>query len=298
MIEQLVPTLLDLGDATSRGLAFAYRDDVEISFGEETITETNLLALQRRHPERISIRTFSKKTEADNGTDWEWNIIGDVKTIRMRIQAKRINKSGQLVGLHRKSKTAKLKQIDALISAAKQDAMMPLYCFYSAEQHRAKWLNPTHSIRFASYEAGCLLADARKVKKLHKPTFKDVERISAPWHFLIDTNKYTRSTFATYSPGVSRISTLELKLSPDWFPKDSAELIQSSASQGDTSLSVLGIPLLTELNEESTEIDSMEGVMPTSLDLLAQIQSGGRDSSSPPRGAIIIDVRSEERRDG
>ena len=298
MIEQLVPTLLDLGDATSRGLAFAYRDDVEISLGEETITETNLLALQRRHPSRISIRTFSKKAEADNGTDWEWNIIGDVMTLRMRIQAKRINKAGQLVGLHRKSKSAKLKQLDALITAAKQDGVIPLYCFYSAEQHRAQWLNPNGPGDDISYEAGCLLADARKVKKLPKQSFKEVESISVPWHFLIDTKRYQRRTFATFHQGVSRVTTFDLLVSPIWTPKDSPELIQPSVPQDEISLNVLGTPLLTELNEESTGISLTEGLVPTSLDLVAHIQKDGRDSDSAPRGAIIIDVRSRDRRDG
>ena len=42
----LALTFLDLGDATSRNLEFSHGDDVWVSYGEETITETNLLEIR------------------------------------------------------------------------------------------------------------------------------------------------------------------------------------------------------------------------------------------------------------
>ena len=51
-------TFLELGDATSCNLKFSHRDDVWVSYGEETITETNLLEIRRRHPEHVRVRTF------------------------------------------------------------------------------------------------------------------------------------------------------------------------------------------------------------------------------------------------
>ena len=38
----LTLTFLELGDATSRNLEFSHCDDVWMSYGEETITESNL----------------------------------------------------------------------------------------------------------------------------------------------------------------------------------------------------------------------------------------------------------------
>ena len=38
----LTLTFLELGDATSRNLGFSHCDDFWVSYGEETITETNL----------------------------------------------------------------------------------------------------------------------------------------------------------------------------------------------------------------------------------------------------------------
>ena len=46
----LALTFLELGDATSRNLEFSHADNVWVNYGEETITETNLLEIARRHP--------------------------------------------------------------------------------------------------------------------------------------------------------------------------------------------------------------------------------------------------------
>ena len=58
-----------MSDATSRNLEFSHRDDVWVSYGEETITETNLLEIRRWHPKRVYVRTFSKPLEAKMGAD-------------------------------------------------------------------------------------------------------------------------------------------------------------------------------------------------------------------------------------
>ena len=64
----VVTTLLELADATSHNLDFAHRPGLRISYGEETITETNLLEITRRHPQRTRLQMFSKHQEALNGT--------------------------------------------------------------------------------------------------------------------------------------------------------------------------------------------------------------------------------------
>ena len=69
MKSAITATLLELGDATSRNLEFSHRGDVWVSYGEETITETNLLEIRRRHPKRVYVRTFSKRVEAKRGAD-------------------------------------------------------------------------------------------------------------------------------------------------------------------------------------------------------------------------------------
>ena len=51
MNSQVVTTLLELADATSHNLEFSHGPGACISYGEETITETNLLEIRRRHPQ-------------------------------------------------------------------------------------------------------------------------------------------------------------------------------------------------------------------------------------------------------
>ena len=48
LISNMVTTFRELGDATSRNLEFSHHPDVYVSYGEETITETNLLEIRRR----------------------------------------------------------------------------------------------------------------------------------------------------------------------------------------------------------------------------------------------------------
>ena len=53
----LTLTFLELGDAMSRNLEFSHCDDVWVSYGEETITESNLPEIRRRHPEHVRVRS-------------------------------------------------------------------------------------------------------------------------------------------------------------------------------------------------------------------------------------------------
>ncbi len=69
-------------------------------YGEETITETSLLEITRRHPSVVDIRTFPKQVEATNGADWERHIIGSRRTLWMRVQAKRLQRNGVLKVKH------------------------------------------------------------------------------------------------------------------------------------------------------------------------------------------------------
>ena len=89
---KLVSTMKHLGDVTSRNLEYSHRPGVPVSYGEETITESNLLELRRSHSDVIHIRTFSRHRESKIGSDWEWHIVGGRRTLKMRVQAKRVRR--------------------------------------------------------------------------------------------------------------------------------------------------------------------------------------------------------------
>ena len=131
-------TFLDLGDATSRNLAFSHRDDVWVSYGEETITETNLLEIRRRHPETVHVQTFPKRVEAQIGADWEWHIIGQRRTLMMRVQAKRVQCNDVLKIAHEVRSSGK-QQRDLLMKDADAAGMKAVYCIYCTELQRNVW---------------------------------------------------------------------------------------------------------------------------------------------------------------
>ena len=122
----LTVTFLKLGDATSHNLEYSHKKDVFVSYGEETITETNLLEIRRRHPKLVHIHAFSKRVEATNGADWEWHIIGSKRTLKMRVQAKRVQ-SNHILRVAHTVKSSGKQQRALLIAGANTSGMKPIF---------------------------------------------------------------------------------------------------------------------------------------------------------------------------
>ena len=179
---KLVSTLAMLGDATSRNLAFSYLPDVPVSYGEETITESNLLELRRRHSDLVHLRTFSKHQESKTGADWEWYIVGLKRTFRMRVQAKRVQRNGVLKINHIVGQSGK-QQRDILIETSHEKQMRPMYCIYCTTAQQRVW-------KFESLQRGCLLIDATNVP-LNTWHLRSVEHNSWPWHLLFEPFRQT-----------------------------------------------------------------------------------------------------------
>ena len=158
----ITTTFLDLGDRTSRNLEFSHQDNVHISYGEETITESNLLEIRRRHPEFVKICTFTKRKEAESGADWEWHIVGRIWTYKMRVQAKRVQRDDKLKVCHEVKSSGK-QQRDLLIEKANDFNMDPVYCIYSTDHQRKIWRSDEPSRDDREFQAGCLLAAASDV---------------------------------------------------------------------------------------------------------------------------------------
>ena len=179
----LTVTLLELGDATSRNLEFSHRGDVWVSYGEETITESNLLEIRRRHPNVVRVRTFPKVVEATNGADWEWRIVGWRRTLRMRVQAKRVQSNGVLKVKHTVKSSGK-QQRDLLIADALAAGMKPVYCIYCTEPQRNVWTQDKAPPGLGRFQAGCLLADAAHVPDT-TTKLDAIEARCRPWHHLL-----------------------------------------------------------------------------------------------------------------
>lgn len=245
----LLSSLLELAHATSQNLGFAHRDDVFVSYGEETITETNLLELRRRHPGMVHLRTFGKKTEALNGADWEWHVIGRGRKLRMRVQAKRLQKDNKLKIPHEVASSGN-QQIELLIKNAKALRMKPVYCFYASEAQRTIWRKASLPPRVEEFEYGCLLASAHEVRAKGPTTLAAIERSCVPWHYLIERRRFAmpRIIAEDYSgTAVSFMSSVASRL----FTK----------SGDDTGKSINDFPTIDQLNAKKKPRMALEGVV-------------------------------------
>lgn len=209
MILGLCRTFLELGDAVSRNLALAHRDDCYISYGEETITETCLLEIHRRHSKIVKIKTFTKREEARNGADWEWCLVGRKHTFKMRVQAKRLAKGSRCFRglLTYTAQNALHPQITMLINDALAHSLFPAICLYSPNDAKKKW---KVSASGHDFEFGCLVGDARKV---HTSDRELLEHVCVPWHYLAcPKTPLTNGTSSPNAPALPNIQALNGEL--------------------------------------------------------------------------------------
>jgi len=250
----LLHTLLELGHFTSKNLEFAHSPDVAVSYGEETITETNLLEIRRRHPQKVTLLTFSKSQESKNtGADWEWHIIGRIYTLKMRVQAKRIYKAGGIGNLNQMGKDAVKPQIDLLIEDAKANNLFAAYCFYCAGPQRSCWVKGTVEEKSEAFEAGCLIADAETVKSKAPKKLVEIEYDTVPWHFLCARHKFS----TTKSPYLQRFQEdLPTERYIERFIEEVVPSYEDRAAD-------IGLPTIFQLNDGRSRLDERKGIFRT-----------------------------------
>ena len=249
----ITSTFLELGDSTSQNLEFSHDKNVHISYGEETITENNLLEIRRRHHKVVEIFTTTKDRESKIGADWEWRIIGRIYTYKMRVQAKRIGCQNKLTVKYEVN-PSKRQQRDLLIEHAKKDKMKPLYCIYSTERQRRIWNEFRSSSGFRSFQAGCLLADASDVPVTTKK-LEDIEKKCIPWHYLFSRQIWMYKE-SEYSNGTTKDSTRSLSSAMNFqeLDKECSKLLEYSGWDP---------PTIEDLNEKTGRNFDWTGVEET-----------------------------------
>ena len=258
----IAATFLELGNTTSQNLAFSHSAGVSVSYGEETITETNLLEIRRRHPRLIRLRTFPKHVEAKTGADWEWHVVGRKRTLKMRVQAKRLQCNGVLKIVH-KVKSSGRQQRDLLIDKARTAGMRAVYCIYCTEPQRWIWKKPKAPPGYRGFQTGCLLADATDVP-LRVRTLGAIEGKCRPWHHLfLPATMMQKDSLAVDSAGFRQLVRIrQLRVSTVTVPQ-TKEL--SDASRWN-------LPTIKDLNEGSgCEFD--RGIEETTDEDLARLES-------------------------
>ena len=258
MKSSLAATFLELGDSTSRNLQFSHRVDVSVSYGEETITEMNLLEVRRRHPKRVYIRTFSKAIEAKTGADWEWHIIGRKRTVKMRVQAKGLQCNDVLKVKHKVASSGK-QQRKLLIDGAQADNMKPVYCIYCTERQRRIWKELAAPRGYRSFQTGCLLADAADVP-LTTRKLCEIEDRCIPWHYLVERCRFVQKRHESITAqDEDRMGTLFLDV----------EIMQLGTDVGETDKarpSGWNAPIVDDLNRDTGRDFDRTGVEETTAE--------------------------------
>ena len=266
MTLDLTLTFLELGDATSCNLKFSHRDDVWVSYGEETITETNLLEIRRRHPEHVRVRTFPKQVEATNGADWEWHIVGLRRTLSMRVQAKRLQRNGVLKVKHTVKSTGE-EQRDLLIAGAGAEGMKPVYCIYCTELQRTLWKEVQAVAGFGSFETGCLLAAAEDVPGT-TARLGEIEEKCWPWHHLFAPEAAVQKELKAFAVNAREFAQAI------WTSQPRVPLLADDeiAEAGDDS--GWNAPTIQDLNDDTGREFDGTGVRETTGEDLARLEPG------------------------
>ena len=113
-----------------------YAKKYKTGIGEESITDFFVLNFKRWSPPGFAIKTFTRREEAVNGSDWEWWFGSKGKWLGMRVQAKVIDQRlfFEYSHLHYQSKEQKKsgkRQADYLIENAEAKQLIPIFCLYS-----------------------------------------------------------------------------------------------------------------------------------------------------------------------
>lgn len=297
----MTATLLQLGDSTSRNLEFSHRYNVRVSYGEETITESNLLEIRRRHPELVRIRTFPKRQEANTGADWEWHIVGRKRTAKMRVQAKRLQCNGVL-RVRYKVKSTGRQQRSLLIAGARAARMKPVYCIYCTEPQRKFWTQPKGLPGHRTFQTGCLLADAADVPLWTRKLY-EVEQKCIPWHYLFEptVSMQWRSEIAELDyEGLVQFVSDKRRLMPVMLDSEAKDLPESLGWNA---------PTIDDLNENTRRDFDWTGVEGTTAEDRARLEpesDEGRRIVQSDRERLrelgifrmmVIDVSSESKSD-
>jgi hypothetical protein len=169
--------------------------ELDVRFGEETVTDLVLLELKRkRHPGLLVLQT-NKFVESTQGTDWElWFGSDSQGWLRLAVQAKRLNVStGRYAALAHE--TGGQQQIDVLERFAKANGAVPLYCLFNFTEMAdlATWhccQTPVQS------QLGCTLAPSSVIREAlenrgHR-TFQSIhtDRRTRPWRCLAKCSRF------------------------------------------------------------------------------------------------------------
>ncbi len=171
------------------------------SVGEESITDWLLFDLSQSLP-NLRYKKFTHREEArKTGADWEWWFVDNNAALSMRIQAKRLDATGDNYnGLAYTNKHG--LQIEKLLSDSDQSGFLPLYALYFSDANNPKVLcggKPDASDRQGVYIASAQdLYDRFILGGRKRVNASDIIERSNPLHCLACCPKSGNSVRAMY----------------------------------------------------------------------------------------------------
>ena len=165
--------------------------ELDISQGEETITDFNLLEMLRSGVKTLKVVKLSKDEEAIKGIDWEWWIGSRSQGwLRYVVQAKKIDFSSQRYN-NLGHKVNNVPQIDLLEIFARKIAAIPLYCFYNYSQATNLQSYWQCGFQYEEKQFGCTVAPSSTIRRaLNSRGCRNFEFIHSqhntiPWRCLL-----------------------------------------------------------------------------------------------------------------
>ena len=161
---------VDLGDARKFNL----------HLGEETITETFTLDVQRLHEHEVFTLQFNKMQEARNGADWEWWLTDGQWWVGILIQAKVLNhKSNTYSHIKHKVRGSNTSQIRLLIQEAARKRIAPLYFLYNHTNLNSPPIHWNCCRPIYMQQLGCAIAHASSIDTIIKQGGAGIVKVSA-----------------------------------------------------------------------------------------------------------------------
>jgi hypothetical protein len=149
------PHDFDVLRAASRFIQSWVLSQPAVAVKEESLTDWLLFDIYSKS-RRTVCRQFTRHSEArETGADWEWWILFDKQSFRLRVQAKKLSQVGDNYASIAYTNKHGL-QIDTLLDGSAKANALPFYAFYSGGA-------PGTRCRESRHDEGVFLAGGRKI---------------------------------------------------------------------------------------------------------------------------------------
>ncbi len=165
---------------------------------ERGFTDRNLLTLEMVHPTQVWVNIFPQNRERLTGADFEWWIGDGYTYLPMLVQAKRLDASGDYVGLDKRLGKTRALQITRLIQVCTTGrngpggnayvGHLPAYLFYNTLTEAGLPADRCCGHLCQASDRGCTIAHAMDVnrRRLSRPKrgSRSIQRIgprARPW---------------------------------------------------------------------------------------------------------------------